>query len=270
MKSNISKNALATINFKLFTLIILFTLIGVQILMAYLSIMIIPPFVSVIIAIVCLSYIWIAESLDRDKLHRANVELMHTQSMLKEAQVDAIMSLALSQEAKDSYTSGHSERVTEYSTEIAKELELPEKEVEVINRAAKLHDIGKIGIKDSILFCENKLTEEQYNTIKTHPQKGINIIDPLKFLDKEKTLVLHHHERYDGRGYPDRLKGEEIPLGARIMAVADSFDAMRSTRPYNKPLSKEGIVLEFKNNSGTQFDPHIVSVFLKIIDSFYK
>lgn len=180
------------------------------------------------------------------------------------------MSLALSQEAKDRFTSGHSERVTIYSTEIAKELGLNNAEVEVINRAAKLHDVGKIGIRDSILFSEEKLTDEQYNIIKTHPQKGIDIIEPLNFLEKEKEIIVHHHERYDGRGYPHGLKAQEIPLGARIMAVADSFDAMKSTRPYKKPLNKENIIRELKDNSGTQFDPTIVEVFLKIIERFYE
>ncbi|MBL7197493.1 MAG: HD-GYP domain-containing protein [Candidatus Omnitrophica bacterium] len=256
-------------NFKLFTLIILFLLISTQIITVYFSIIIIPGIISVFSAFVCLSYLWIAELLDRERLFKTNIELILTQSMLKEVEVDIIMSLVLSQEAKDRYTHGHSRRVTKYSVEIAKELGLSNDEIEVINRAGKLHDIGKIGIKDDILFYEGKLNEEQYNIIKTHPIKGANIIEPLKFLGKEKDIVRHHHERYDGEGYPDRLKAEEIPLGARIMAVADAFDAMKSTRPYKKPFSKEEIILELKDNAGEQFDSQIVDVFLKIIDRFY-
>lgn len=269
MDKKVPPTSPASINFKLFTLIILFLLIGIQIRMTYLAVTIIPPFISIIVAIVCLSYLWVAESLDREKLLKTNIELMLTQNILEESQVNTIMSLALSQEAKDRYTSGHSERVTTYSIEIAKELGLSDQDIEVINRAAKLHDIGKIGIRDNILLSEKKLTEEEYNIIKTHPEKGINIVEPLKFLEREKVIILHHHERYDGKGYPERLKGEQIPVGARIMAIADAFDAMKSTRPYNKPLSKEGIIRELKDNAGTQFDSHIVNVFLNIIDRFY-
>jgi len=189
--------------------------------------------------------------------------------MLKESEIDTIMSLVLSQEAKDRYTHGHSGRVTRYSVEIAKELGLPQEEIEVINKAGKLHDIGKIGIRDEILFYKGRLNKEQYDIIKTHPIKGVDIVEPLKFLKKEKKIIRHHHEHYDGGGYPDGLKAEKIPLGARIMAVADAFDAMKSTRPYKKPFSKEEIISEFKNNSGTQFDPKIVDIFLKIIDRFY-
>ncbi|MFH1622558.1 MAG: HD domain-containing phosphohydrolase [Candidatus Omnitrophota bacterium] len=270
MNNKTSSRAFISFNFKLFTLAILFLLIATQIVMTFFSITIVPSFVSVVVAIACLSYLWIAETLDREKIHKINIELTITQDKLKESQIDAIMSLVLSQEAKDLFTSGHSERVTKYATELAKELGLPSKEVEVINRAAKLHDIGKIGIRDEILFSKGKLTEEQYNIIKTHPEKGIKIVDPLKFLDKERSIILHHHERFDGKGYPDRLKGKDIPIGARIMAAADSFDAMKSTRPYKQPLSKENIVCEFKDNSGTQFDPEVVKVFLEIIERFYK
>jgi putative nucleotidyltransferase with HDIG domain len=189
--------------------------------------------------------------------------------MLKAAQIDIIMSLILSQESKDRYTHGHSERVTKYSVAIARELGLPEDEIEIIRRAGKLHDIGKVGIKDDILFSKEELTEEEYDIIKTHPAKGANIIEPLKFLEREKEIVRHHHERYDGEGYPDRLKAEEIPLGARIMAIADAFDAMRSERLYKKGYSKNEIIREFSENSGKQFDPKITAAFLKIIDRFY-
>jgi uncharacterized domain HDIG len=189
--------------------------------------------------------------------------------MLKESHVDTIMALVLSQEAKDRYTYGHSERVTKYSLAIARELGLMEDEIEIIERAGKLHDIGKIGISDDVLFFEGNLDEEKMNIIRTHPAKGVNILDPLKFLDKEKDIIRHHHERYDGKGYPDGLKGEQIPLGARIMAVADAFDAMRSNRPYKKNLTKPEIISELLNNSGTQFDPKIVNTFLKIMDRFY-
>jgi len=258
----------ASSTFKLFTLIILFLLIGAQITTIYLSIKIIPGIVSIIAAVVCLCYLWIAELLDRARVLKVNLELILTQNMLKESEIDIIMSLVLSQEAKGRYTNGHSKRVTRYSVEVAKKLGLPDDEIGTIGRAGKLHDIGKIGIRDSILFCEGKLSEEQYNTIKTHPAKGANIIEPLKFLHREKDIIRHHHERYDGKGYPDGLKGERIPLGARIMAVADAYDAMRSTRPYKKPFSKEEIISELENNAGKQFDPKIVDIFLKGVNPF--
>jgi len=172
-------------------------------------------------------------------------------------------------DAKSPWTKGHSERVTKYSVAISREMGLPEEEIEVIERAGKLHDIGKIGISDEVLFSEGTLDEEKMNIIRTHPAKGVNILDPLKFLDKEKDIIRHHHERYDGKGYPDGLKGEQISVGARIMAVADAFDAMRSNRPYKRNLSKAEIISELLNNSGTQFDPKIVNVFLKIMDRFY-
>lgn len=257
--------------FKFATLFILFLLLSFQFLsLVYkFEFKIVPDTVSISFAFICVCYLWLAELVDRNKLQRINLELMLTQNRLKESQVETIMSLVLSQEAKDRYTYGHSERVTKYSVAIAREMGLLEEDIEVIERAGKLHDLGKIGINDEILFSEGSLDEEKMNVIRTHPAKGVNILEPLKFLDREKEIIRHHHERYDGRGYPDGLKGEQISLGARIMAVADAFDAMKSTRPYKNNLSKTEIVSELLSHSGTQFDPKIVNVFLKIVDRFY-
>ncbi len=257
--------------FKFYTLFVLFILLSFQFVQVVykLDFKIVPDTFSITIAFICVCYLWLAELLDRGKLQNINLELMLTQNMLKESHVDTIMALVLSQEAKDRYTYGHSERVTKYSIAIAREMGLMEDEIEVIERAGKLHDIGKIGISDEVLFHEGSLDEEKMNIIRTHPAKGVNILDPLKFLDREKAIVRHHHERYDGKGYPDGLKGEQIPAGARIMSVADAFDAMRSSRPYKQNLSKAEIISELLNNSGTQFDPKVVNIFLKIMDRFY-
>jgi HD-GYP domain-containing protein (c-di-GMP phosphodiesterase class II) len=271
MERNYRKARIARDFFKMSTLIILFLLISFQLigLLYSLEFKIVPDAVSFSIAFVCILYLWIVEIIDRERLMKMNLELIVTQSILKESQINTIMSLGLSQEAKDRYTQGHSERVTKYSVELAKEMGLSEDEIETIKRASKLHDIGKIGISDDILFSKDLLTEEQYNILKYHPIKSVNILDPLKFLDKEKKIIRHHHERYDGTGYPDRLKGNNIPLGSRIIAIADAFDAMKSERPYKDSLSKKEIVAELIKNTGTQFDPKVSKVFLRIIDRFF-
>ncbi|MDP2938585.1 MAG: HD-GYP domain-containing protein [Candidatus Omnitrophota bacterium] len=255
--------------FKLYTLFILFLLIFFQFLSMVYKFKIVPDAFSISIAFICICYLWLAEMSDRNQLQTINLELMLTQNLIKESHVDTIMALVLSQEAKDRYTYGHSERVTKYSVAIAREMGLMELDIEIIERSGKLHDIGKIGISDDVLFAEGNLDEEKMNIIRTHPAKGVNILEPLKFLDREKDIIRHHHERYDGKGYPDGIKGEQISIGARIMAVADAFDAMRSNRPYKQNLSKAEIISELLNNSGTQFDPKIVNTFLKIMDRFY-
>jgi putative nucleotidyltransferase with HDIG domain len=273
-KSSIGKavaNILANQGFKLWVLIFLFSLIALRLITIfyYPKTDIISIAWSLTIALFCVGYLWIAELRDRHRLERINRELTITKDILKESELDAIMALILSQEAKDHYSYGHTSRVTKYSVELAKELRLPEHIVDTIERAAKLHDIGKIGIKDSILFYEGRLSEKDYEVIKTHPVKSVNILEPLKFLQEEKGMILHHHERYDGKGYPQGLKKDQIPLGARIIAIADSFDAMSSDRVYRKQLSKQAVIKELQDNSGTQFDPHLAKVFLSIINRFY-
>ena len=233
------------------------------------DIKVIPEIVSLGVAFVCLTYLWIAERQDIEFLRETNLKLFKAQEDLEASHVDTILALVLSQESKDAYTYGHSERVKRFSILLANMLGLSGKEIETIARGAKLHDIGKIGIKDEVLFSNSQLTAEQFGIIKTHPLKGVAILDPLRFLDGEKLIVRHHHERFDGQGYPSGLKGEEIPLGARIVCVADAFDAMRSQRLYNNPLSKEEIVQKLEEKSGTQFDPKIIDVFVRNINRFY-
>lgn len=215
--------------------------------------------------LVLVGYLWTQELRDRYRLQKINEALVKAQGQLEHAEIDTISTLVLTEEAKDPYVRGHSKRVTKCATEIAQELGLPESDLRVIERAGILHDLGKIGISDSILHKPDKLNEEEWVVIKKHPQRAVEILEPLKFLSREKGMIAHHHERFDGKGYPDGLKGEVIPLGARILAVADTFDAMNSERPYRKPLPEDVIISELKGGSGTQFDPHIVDIFLNLL-----
>ncbi len=217
------------------------------------------------VVLVLVGYLWTQELRDKYRLEAINTALIKAQSQLQGAEIDTIATLVLTEEAKDPYVRGHSKRVTSCAVAIAKELGLPEEERKIIERAGILHDIGKIGIKDAILLKPAKLDEEEWGAIRRHPRKAVEILEPLKFLTKEKEIICHHHERYDGKGYPDNLKGEEIPLGARILAVADSFDAMNSERPYRKPLPEDVIIAELKKVSGTQLDPQIITAFLGLL-----
>lgn len=217
------------------------------------------------LVLVLVGYLWVQELRDRVRLQAINVALVATQNQLQRAEIDTIATLVLTEEAKDPYVRGHSKRVTRCAVEIGRELRLSEQALKIIERAGFLHDIGKIGIDDVILHKPDKLNEKEWTIIKKHPQRAAEILEPLKFLTQEKEIICHHHERVDGKGYPDGLKGEKIPLGARILAVADSFDAMNSARPYRDPLPEKAIVAELKNASGSQLDPQIVSTFLNLL-----
>jgi len=173
--------------------------------------------------------------------------------------------------AKDKYTYGHVERVVVYSRMLADKLELNEEDKKKLIYGAYMHDIGKINISKEVLNKQMPLTNEEWELLKQHPFNGIEIINPVKSLGDISPLILHHHERYDGKGYPDNLKGKDIPYLARVLAVVDSFDAMTSNRPYNKRKTYDEAINELKKCSGTQFDPHIASVFIEIInESKYK
>ena len=186
---------------------------------------------------------------------------------LRSTYMRTIKVLAQAIDARDHYTHSHSESVAKYATIIALEMNLPAKEVEVIRQACELHDLGKIGIEDSILMKPGPLTDEEWLQIRKHPVIGAQILEPLTFLNDVIDLVRQHHEHYDGSGYPDGRRGEDILLGARIINLADSYEAMRSARSYRKvPLTKEGAVEEIRKNSGAQFDPKVVEVFLRVVD----
>lgn len=169
-------------------------------------------------------------------------------------------------EVRDLYTRKHSTRVSKYAHMIAAEMGCSEEELDVINFAGSLHDIGKIGIRDDILLKPGPLTDEEYEKIKEHPVIGADIISKLGLWDREMEIIRHHHERYDGRGYPDGLSGDEIPKLARIMAVADCYDAMASDRAYRKKMEKASVLETIRKNSGTQFDPEAVEAFLRVAE----
>ena len=186
---------------------------------------------------------------------------------LRSTYLRTIKVLAQAIDARDHYTHSHSENVAKYSTIIAVEMGLSSKEVETIHQACELHDLGKIGIGDSILMKQGALTDEEWLQIRKHPVTGAQILEPLTFLNDVIDLVRQHHEHYDGSGYPDGRKGEDILLGARIINLADAYEAMNSARSYRKiPLTKEAAVEEIKRNSGTQFDSKVVEVFLRVLD----
>ena len=185
---------------------------------------------------------------------------------MRKMYLDTIRALAAAIDAKDPYTKGHSERVAEMSVALTIELNLPGRDIENIEYAALLHDIGKIGIADNILGKNSSLTDKEFDKIKEHPVMGAKIIEPVDFLKNSYEAVYHHHEKYNGTGYPDGLKEKDIPLSARIIAVADAYDAMGSDRPYRKKLSKDKILNELKDQSGKQFDPEIVKALISVID----
>jgi response regulator RpfG family c-di-GMP phosphodiesterase len=168
-------------------------------------------------------------------------------------------------EAKDSYTRGHTERVADYASAVAERMDLPVEEQRKIAFGAVLHDIGKLGVFETVLNKEDELSEEEWEILKAHPEVGAGIIENMEFLNGTVELVMHHHESYDGTGYPSGLKGEEIPVGARIIAVADSFDAMTTDRPYRKALSWDVALSTIQNNSSIQFDPQVVENFIEVL-----
>lgn len=177
-----------------------------------------------------------------------------------------VKALAAAVDAKDPYTKGHSEAVVKYALEIGRELGLSQEEIESLEIAALLHDIGKIGIKEEVLLKPGKLNEEEWRVIKEHPSISAKILGPVEFPEIIMLAVRLHHEQVDGKGYPDGLSEEEIPLHASIIKVADAFDAMTSDRPYRKALSVEVAIEELKKGAGTQFHPKIVETFIKILE----
>jgi len=180
--------------------------------------------------------------------------------------LNIIYALAAIVDAKDHYTYGHSKKVSEYAVTLSQALGLPQDKIEVIRAAALLHDIGKVGIPDSTLNKEGALTAEEWEPVKAHPQLGIEILRHIAELVNCLPAILHHHERYDGTGYPAGLKGNDIPLEARILAVADAYDAITSLRPYHKQLSPQQALNELKRLAGVQFDPELVDVFCKTME----
>ena len=196
-----------------------------------------------------------------------NKQLHDKNEELERAYLDTIGILRQTVEAKDPYTRGHSDRVSEYSVLIGKKLGLDEKTLHILKIGGLFHDIGKIGIPDSILLKESKLSDEEYSPIKNHPMIGVHMLGDAAIFTDILPIVKHHHERYDGRGYPSQLVGDDIPYVARIAAVADTFDAMTSKRSYRDSLPIDVVRAEIERCSGTQFDPNIAKVFLDIMNN---
>ncbi len=184
--------------------------------------------------------------------------------VLHDRVVQTVSSFILAIEEKDRYTQGHSKRVAEYCLKMAEALKLPEKDRQDLIFAAQLHDIGKIGISERLLNKPGRLNKVEFETIKTHPSKGVKILEPLDFLGHLLPVIEAHHEWFNGNGYPRGLAGERIPYLARIIAVCDSFDAMTSERSYRKPLSLETAIQEIREGSGSQFDPDVVETFIQV------
>lgn len=204
-----------------------------------------------------------------NEIKRINSELSEANEKLEKAYLDSIETLRFTVEAKDPYTRGHSDRVSAYSVLIGEFLGLNDEDLKTLRIGGLFHDIGKIGVPDSILLKEAKLTDDEYSQIKNHPSIGAHILHNATAFQSIIPIVKHHHERFDGNGYPSKLKGADIPYFARITAVADTFDAMTSKRTYRNALSLDVVRAEIDKCSGTQFDPDIAKVFLDILDNSY-
>jgi hypothetical protein len=205
-----------------------------------------------------------------EQLERANREILAMTRRLKDTYDATLEALAAALDARDRETAGHSTRVSVYTMGMAERLGIVSGSDEWVDieRASLLHDVGKIGVADSILNKPGPLTPEEWQEMRRHPAIGYDMLKDVKFLTGAAQIVYSHHERYDGKGYPEGLKGEEIPLGARIFAVADAFDAMTSNRPYRQALPWERARDEIVNNSGIQFDPKVVEAFLECLDEW--
>jgi len=186
-------------------------------------------------------------------------------SNLEELFMGTVRTLSSAIDAKSQWTAGHSERVTNYAVLIGKEMGLSEKALKDLELGGLLHDVGKIGTYESILDKPGRLTDEELALMRQHPAKGAEIVSHIRQLKDITPAIKYHHEFYDGRGYPERLKGEDIPFMARILSVADTFDAMKADRPYRTGRTMEFIAGEFKKCSGTQFDPKVIDAFFKVI-----
>lgn len=185
---------------------------------------------------------------------------------MKKVYFDTIQALVTAIEAKDPYTRGHSDRVAHYANLISNEMNLSEKYANSLNCAALLHDIGKIGVPEHILNKPGKLSEEEFEKVKTHPVLGATIVKKIDFMADSSLFIRYHHERQDGTGYPEGLIGDNIPLGAAILSVADAYDALTSDRPYRKAKSPEDAIEEIEKNSGTQFKPEVVRALKKALE----
>jgi PAS domain S-box-containing protein/putative nucleotidyltransferase with HDIG domain len=216
---------------------------------------------------------WIIRGIFLGNLHRENqavgidiTEQKHAEESLQELFMGLVRAMVNALDAKSNWTRGHSERVALYAEEIAKKLGMKENDLTNLRLASLLHDIGKIGTYDNLLDKSTKLTPDEYEIVKKHPDQGVRILQEIYQLKDILPVIRHHHERIDGMGYPDGLSRDSIPLGARIIHIADSFDAMTADRPYRAGLSREQSISELIRCAGTQFDPQILEAFLKVLE----
>ena len=186
---------------------------------------------------------------------------------LNDSYVEFIRALVAAVEAKDPFTRAHSATVATHAEAMARRMKLKSSEIDTIRAAALLHDVGKIGVPDALLTKPGPLTDDEYAVVKRHPETALAILGHISFLASERPLILHHHERFDGDGYPDGLAGEQIPLGARVLAVADAIDAMFSPRSYKPAFDRQQVRSELMACAGKQFDPNVTEVALDWLDS---
>jgi putative nucleotidyltransferase with HDIG domain len=198
---------------------------------------------------------------------RGQTSLIGLELETKERALSIIYALAATVDAKDHYTYGHSKKVSQYAVMMAEALGLSTEKVATIRAAGLLHDIGKIAVPDSILNKAGPLTEEEWEPIKAHPELGMEILKHVIDLVNCLPGILHHHEHYDGTGYPGALKGEEIPLEARVLAIADVYDAITSMRPYRNQMTPQEALDELRRCAGTQFDPELIRLFCRTVES---
>jgi putative nucleotidyltransferase with HDIG domain len=199
------------------------------------------------------------------KAYERGEELVRRTEELGTLQIGVLTTVMQTLSMRDPMTARHSGAVARYSREVASMLGLPEREIDLIHTAALLHDIGKFILPDSILFADGKLTDEQWELIKLHPEQGAKLVQRIDGYGPVAEIVLHHHERFSGGGYPTGISGEEIPLGARIIAAADTYDVMTARDSYRRPVSSEAALVELRACAGTQFDPHVVEAFERMI-----
>ena len=218
----------------------------------------VPDVVLLAVMLTLLVYLWATQA-------RALSRLSKSEAALRESHVGMLAALVEAVEAKDPYTRGHSEQVRRLSVELAKGLGLSTNSVNVVSRAAALHDLGKIETPDAILHKQGPLTKEEWEILKKHPARTATILSSLDFLREEVRAAVLHHERYDGAGYGVGLKGSQIPIESSIIAVADMFDAMNSDRPYRTKLPREAILAELEKTRGVQHPPAVVDAFLKVL-----
>ena len=203
------------------------------------------------------------------KDRQINELYQHITSMSTEAQeicFQLLSTVSVVMEMRDKYARSFAEKVSYYGVKTAKEMNMPAAEVDLVRRSGYLLEIGRLGLSEDLFTKMEKLTEEEYELVKSHTEIAKDILKPIKFLEEIIPVIRHHHERYDGNGYPDGLKGKKIPICSRILAVTSAYIAMTQERPHRKALDLNHAELELKNGAGTQFDPHIVEAFIKVLE----